>query len=326
MFGIAMTLRIAVETSATLRVLFMISGVLMLGRGAVTKDGPIHVGAKVFTANSAVRGALNVGTPLGGDSGAVLPKPYRALGYTKNLSKLGAVADTASRNGDGAFCLVHGESIDYLYPRGKQDLDSSCGSFAYPSRMEDANKRDALGPVAKYVKDARKKAGMTLEKLGSELSCGKQNVWSWENGRHDPSPEQLARIAIVTNVSLPEELSPSVGYKAETKTLDAARSGVASDVAEAIRLSIQAIAERWGVEDARDLLDPSEEAVARVERAISLAFVSKSDTRHSNRVTKATDTPSTTRDNAEGPRDARWEQDNKKTAANGNNGGSGGTT
>lgn len=300
----------------------------MLGRGAVTKDGPINVGAKVFTANSAVRGALNVGTPLGGNSGAVLPKPHCALGYTKNLSKLGAVSDTASRNGDRAFCLVHGESIDYLYPEGKQDLDSSRCFFAYPSRMKDAKKRDPLGPVAKYIKDARKKAGMTLEKLGSALSCGKQNVWSWENGLHDPSPEQLARIAIVTNVSLPEELSPSVGHKAETQAIEAAHAGVASDVAEAIRLSIQAIAEKWGIEDARDLLDTSEEAVARVEQAVSMAFVSKSDKHHSNRVTKATAVPSTTRDNAERPRAKRQEAEDEwqKNSRQKNNGGSGGTT
>lgn len=43
------------------------------------------------------------------------------------------------------------------------------------------------------------------------LGVTKANVSAWENGRHTPSPQQIASISRATGVSLPEELSPSTG-------------------------------------------------------------------------------------------------------------------
>jgi|JI10StandDraft_1071094.scaffolds.fasta_scaffold88137_4 transcriptional regulator with XRE-family HTH domain len=66
---------------------------------------------------------------------------------------------------------------------------------------------------------------MTQEALGAEIGCSKQNVSSWENGRHEPSPVQLAKIAMLTRLALPEELSPSVKQQPEDDIRDFSHKG-----------------------------------------------------------------------------------------------------
>lgn len=198
-----------------------------------------------------------------------------------------------------------------------------------PEQVEECRKLREL--YDQRIAKIGKKNMPSQERIGEDYGIGSQSmVGHFLGGRSALTLDAAVSFSRLLECDV-ADFSPRLAAKQHELTLAAkepiaGQGSTASDVAEAIRLSIQAIAEKWGIKDARDLLDTSEEAVARVEQAISLAFVSKSDKHHSNRVTKATDTPSTTRDNAEGPRDARWEQDNKKTAANGNNGGSGGTT
>lgn len=59
--------------------------------------------------------------------------------------------------------------------------------------------------VSAWIKAARKSAGLSQEALGERLGRTKGNVSGWENGRHQPSFEQLIQISRETKHPLPEE-------------------------------------------------------------------------------------------------------------------------
>lgn len=52
--------------------------------------------------------------------------------------------------------------------------------------------------LKQWVKDARKHANLSQEKLGESLGVTKGNVSAWENGHHRPSVHQVVRIAEIT--------------------------------------------------------------------------------------------------------------------------------
>lgn len=49
--------------------------------------------------------------------------------------------------------------------------------------------------ISKWIKDARKHSGLTQQQLGDALGVTKANVSAWENDRHEPSFDQLKKIA-----------------------------------------------------------------------------------------------------------------------------------
>lgn len=53
--------------------------------------------------------------------------------------------------------------------------------------------------ISKWIKDARGYAGLTQQQLGDALGVTKANVSAWENGRHEPSFDQLKKIAEETS-------------------------------------------------------------------------------------------------------------------------------
>jgi SOS-response transcriptional repressor LexA len=57
--------------------------------------------------------------------------------------------------------------------------------------------------VANWVRSARNKSKFSQEQLGEMLSVTKANVSAWENGRHEPSLEQLEKISGLTGHHLP---------------------------------------------------------------------------------------------------------------------------
>lgn len=57
--------------------------------------------------------------------------------------------------------------------------------------------------IATYVRQARKRAGLTQTQLGDALNVTKGNISAWECGRHSPGIEQLGRIAQITGEPIP---------------------------------------------------------------------------------------------------------------------------
>ncbi|ARP89802.1 hypothetical protein CAL14_05460 [Bordetella genomosp. 9] len=57
--------------------------------------------------------------------------------------------------------------------------------------------------IKSWIKAARLHAGFTQTQLGEPLGVSKGNVSAWEKGRHEPSFEQLVRIAEVTRYEEP---------------------------------------------------------------------------------------------------------------------------
>src|SRR6266542_806629 len=57
--------------------------------------------------------------------------------------------------------------------------------------------------LANWIKAARTKGGFTQERLGELLNVTKANVSAWENARHEPSYEQIAKISKATGYALP---------------------------------------------------------------------------------------------------------------------------
>ncbi|MFT3720396.1 helix-turn-helix transcriptional regulator [Pseudorhodoferax sp.] len=58
--------------------------------------------------------------------------------------------------------------------------------------------------IKDWVRSARQHAGLTQAQLGEALNVTKGNVSGWENGRHNPSYEQIRAIAQRTGVPLPD--------------------------------------------------------------------------------------------------------------------------
>lgn len=54
-----------------------------------------------------------------------------------------------------------------------------------------------------WIYNARTRAELTQSQLGEKLGVTKANVSAWENGRHEASLDQLARIAEITNYAEP---------------------------------------------------------------------------------------------------------------------------
>ncbi|WP_196494161.1 XRE family transcriptional regulator [Burkholderia stagnalis] len=83
----------------------------------------------------------------------------------------------------------------YRFPRheSKEIRDDVGLDFLYPPRME----------IKTWIRDARKRAGLTQEQLGDRLGLTKGNVSAWENGRHEPSYAQIQAIASITGQPVP---------------------------------------------------------------------------------------------------------------------------
>lgn len=61
--------------------------------------------------------------------------------------------------------------------------------------------------IAEWIKEARKKCGLSQESLGEKLGKTKGNVSAWENGRHEPSFKQIAQIGEITKYPLPKDIN-----------------------------------------------------------------------------------------------------------------------
>ena len=66
--------------------------------------------------------------------------------------------------------------------------------------------------VPKWLKDARKTAGLTQETAGALVGVTKGNWSAWEKRRHSPSIQQLARIASVLHYPLPNGLGSNTEH------------------------------------------------------------------------------------------------------------------
>lgn len=72
--------------------------------------------------------------------------------------------------------------------------------------------------ISNWVKSARDHAKLTQTQLGEPMGLTKGNVSAWEKGRHEPSFDQLKRIAEIT--SYPEPL-PGMGSRFDANALPA---------------------------------------------------------------------------------------------------------
>lgn len=57
--------------------------------------------------------------------------------------------------------------------------------------------------MKQWIRDARKHAKLSQEKLGDALGMTKSNISHWESGAHEPSFGQLVRIIEVTRYDEP---------------------------------------------------------------------------------------------------------------------------
>jgi len=89
-------------------------------------------------------------------------------------------------------------------------------------------KLSAVMNVASWVRAARETGGFTQERLGELLGVTKANISAWENGRHEPSFEQLSKMSKLTGAELhfgAENVSPaSIGTR-KVPVLDHVQAG-----------------------------------------------------------------------------------------------------
>jgi transcriptional regulator with XRE-family HTH domain len=128
------------------------------------------------------------------------------------------------------------------------------------------------GTFGQRLKAARKAAKMTQPQLARRVGMSQSNLSELENDLYPTSSftPRLAETLKVASIWLAEGRGQREhSYAPAEAPLEASSS--AHEIAEALTVSIQAIADKWGIQDARDLLDPSPEARSRVEHAIATA-------------------------------------------------------
>lgn len=91
---------------------------------------------------------------------------------------------------------------------------------------------------------ARKKVGLSQERLGKEIHSTKQTVWYWEKGRSEPTPSKRAQVADVLCVSR-EWLYYGDG---EPKAVRIDRDGAPIDLPKvhALALAVKRLASKTG--------------------------------------------------------------------------------
>lgn len=165
---------------------------------------------------------------------------------------------------------------------------ASCAVFAVRknSGMSEVDKKKAkitdehieearrLRAIYDKKRAANRKGWPSQEKIGVVLGIGTQSmVGHFLGGRSALTLTAAVAFAKFLGCQA-EDFSPRLAeeQKALTDAREQARhTGTASDVADALRTSVQAIAEKWGINNPMDLLDPSPEARERVEHAIATA-------------------------------------------------------
>lgn len=58
--------------------------------------------------------------------------------------------------------------------------------------------------TSEKIQQARKKAGLTQKELAKKLGCTAQNLAQYENGKRNPKPYTLCKIADALNISVDE--------------------------------------------------------------------------------------------------------------------------
>lgn len=64
---------------------------------------------------------------------------------------------------------------------------------------------DMKKEISEFVRQARKKLGLTQEGLADVMGCTKQNIFGWEKGLHQPSYSQLVFISKKSGIPLPHD-------------------------------------------------------------------------------------------------------------------------
>lgn len=138
------------------------------------------------------------------------------------------------------------------------------GSRGYSLRMETRS-------VQRQIKDALKEKKLTQSKLAELCKVSDNAVSKWvRTGQVSKQniPAVCYHLGLDAGIFLPDE----DGNAIDATVAIPKSSASAEDVADAIRTTVLAIAEKWGINNPMDLLDPSPEARERVEHAIATAI------------------------------------------------------
>lgn len=66
-----------------------------------------------------------------------------------------------------------------------------------------------MNDLALWIKQVRTSLGLTQVEFGDLFAKTKGNISAWENGRHSPNLDQLARMSTLSNLPLPVTLAPN---------------------------------------------------------------------------------------------------------------------
>lgn len=97
-------------------------------------------------------------------------------------------ADSRAEEGDLSMAVSEDDTPKYSLPKLP-----SCNDFGGPYAL--------LMGFGERLEAARKSAGVTGADLGVKLGVSKQTISHWENGRHEPSIEQIKALCAVLDVT-----------------------------------------------------------------------------------------------------------------------------
>lgn len=236
----------------------------------VANRRPINAWPKLLTPEFTVRQPFNFGTILSGNAPVTDPLLNGLIPCdAKFLSGFYRPAEPLDGQCDEVLC-VHAKHFtqEKLATQGEKKEILAVTQVA--ARTKFVGMKET---IHQRIRRLRERKGMSMQELARESGLKSwQAVQQWENGETAPNRKRIAEVANALGVTEHELLFGLEG-DAEAGTAEevALKDASSEQIADALRTSVQAIAEKWGINNPMDLLDPSPEARERVEHAIATA-------------------------------------------------------
>lgn len=138
-------------------------------------------------------------------------------------------------------------------------------------RHGETQPQNTPGTFGQRLKAARTAAKISQAKLAYKVGMAQATICELENDRYPSSSftPRLAEVLKVSSIWLADGRGPKNGPDSQSED-EIVRERSARETARGLRLAVMAIADKYNVNPC-DLVDPSEEALDRIERAIIAA-------------------------------------------------------
>lgn len=232
----------------------------------LAKDGPINAGAQLLATELPIRKSFNCGAILSRNTSASNPLLNGLIpAHTKRLGGSYRPPKLIYGTGDKVFGF---HATDFRQEK-LASQDAALEILALTKLACRPRLRAMNETIHERIRRLREKKGYSMMELAKQCGIKSwQAVQQWENGETAPKRDRLKMVAKALGVTESYLITgiEDEGLDLEQKPEPGPSS--ARDIAMALRITVQAISERWGISIA-DLTDGSNASMSRVEAAIA---------------------------------------------------------